>query len=377
MAEKTVFKEGKWRCTHIDLSGEDVCNHENPGPALLCEKCNKHRPKDVTFYLPIGSKAIHDQATILDATSGANWKCMNCNYDNKATSDICVHCDTVRDTEYEKWINLGGELKTKKYSKGQAPRSSTTVTKSATGNGKSSIAKYLKIGLIALASVALIWFIYAQFFKTHALEVEVAGFQWEREVVIEKERTVTKEGWDIPNGGRQKKKVKKKSGTKQVYDHSEWDEEPIYEEVQVGTQQVECGTIDKGNGYFETQYCDEPIYESQQTGTKKVEREVYRTEPVYDYWYTYEIEEWDEVRSPESAGVDQNPVWPDYKLKSKERVGNEKESYTVLLDPIEESKWGRLSYNLEFSKWSNLKLGEIYIAKVRKSGTVVSIEKTQ
>lgn len=375
MANKTVFKEGKWRCTHIDLSGEGACNHENPGPALLCEKCHKHRPKNVKFYLPKGSAAIHDQASLMEAKAGANWKCMHCNYDNKASSDTCVHCNTARDLEYERWINLGGELDTKKYAKGQTPTSFSRPKTTATSDKKSKIAKYLKIGLIAVISVVVIWFIYIQFFKTHALEVSVSGFEWEREIVIEKMSTVTEQGWDIPSGGRQKKKVKKQHGTKEVYDHSEWEEEPIYEEVQVGTQQVECGTIDKGNGYFETQYCDEPIYESQQTGTREVERKIYRDEPVYDYWYTYEIDEWSEVRSPQSSGSDKNPSWPDYKLKKKERVGDEIEQYTVYLDPLEETKWGILSYELGFSEWNNMKVGDIYVARVRKSGKVVGLDK--
>ncbi len=374
MAKKTVFKEGKWRCTHIDLSGEGACNHENPGPALLCEKCNKHRPKNVQFYLPKGAKVVHDQASILDAKSGANWRCMHCNYDNKASSDICVHCDKVRDTEYEKWINLGGELSTKKYAKGQTPTGYQPKT-ATSFQQKSKIGKYLKIGGIVLAAVLIIWFIYAQFFKTEALKVEVAGFTWEREVVIEEKQTVTEQGWDIPSGGRQKSRVKKQHGTKEVYDHSEWEEEPIYEDVQVGTQQVECGTIDKGNGYFETQYCDEPIYESQQTGTREVERKVYRTEPVYDYWYTYEIDRWNEVRSPESSGTTKNVSWPEYNLSYNERVGDESESYTVHLKPIVESKFSQLEYDLGFSEWNKMNLGDVYIARVRKSGTVVSLNK--
>ncbi len=376
MAKKTVFKEGKWRCTHIDLSGEEACNFENRGPALKCEKCGKHRPKNVEFYLPDNAKIIRDKDELYDAKAGANWSCMHCNYDNKATSDTCVHCDTPRDTEYEKWINLGGELSTKSYAAGQAPKSSKTLKQKADEYVpvRSRLKKYLKIAAIALGVILIIWFIYAQFFATSEVEVKVVGYSWERSMTVEEERTVSEEGWNVPSGGRQKRRERKQSGTKEVYDHSEWDEEPIYEDVMVGTQQVECGTVDNGNGTFETQYCDEPVYESQQTGTREVERKIYRDEPVYDYWYTYDIERWFEIANPKSSGSNHTAKWPDYKLKSKERIGSEYESYTVLVEPISgDSDFGTLTYELSESEWNGMDMGEIFIAKVRKSGTVKAL----
>ncbi|MEO9531405.1 MAG: Ran-binding zinc finger domain-containing protein [Crocinitomicaceae bacterium] len=372
---KKVFKEGKWRCTHIDLSGEDACNHVNRGPALKCEKCGKHRPKDVVFYVPKNAPIIKDAHKIADATSGANWHCFHCNYHNKASSDICVHCDTPRDKEYEEWIGLGGDLKTKSYSGGQAP----------TGSQKKAAAKeyvpvkqrFKKIALMAgisLVAILAIVFIYRQFFATENLKVEVTGYSWERQVEIEKSRTVREEAWNIPSGGKKIKSERRKSGTKQVYDHSEWDEEPIYEDVQVGTQQVECGTVDKGNGYFETQYCEEPIYESQQVGTERVEREVYRDEPVYDTWYTYEIDRWELDRSPIISGKDHHPKWPDYNLNNREREGQRTEKYVVNLKVIGgDSDHSALFYETNEGEWNSIMMGEQFTAKVRKSGTVVSL----
>jgi hypothetical protein len=380
MAKETVYKEGRWRCTHIDLSGEDACNFENRGQALKCDKCGKHRPKNVQFYLPDNAKVIVDQDEIYEAMAGANWSCMHCNYDNKATSDTCVHCDTIRDTEYEKWINLGGELKQKSYAAGQTPKSSKTLKQKADEYVpvKNRFKKYLKIGGFSLLGILVIWFIYSQFFATKEIEVEVAGYSWERQVSIEEEQTFREEGWSVPSGGRQKRKVKKQSGTEEVYDHSEWDEEPIYEDVLVGTRSVECGTIDNGNGTFETQYCEEDVYEQQETGTREVEHKVYRKEPVYDYWYTYDIDKWVEVRNPSVSGKDHNAKWPDYNLKRKERLGNEYETYTVFVKPLDaDSKFGTLTYELPESEWNEMDIGEVFIAKVRKSGTVKALFKPE
>ena len=377
MAKQKVFKEGKWRCTHIDLSGEDACNHENRGPALKCEKCGKHRPKNVKFYLPKGSKVIKDKDELYEAKAGANWSCMHCNYDNKATSDTCVHCDTIRDTDYEKWINLGGELETKRYSSGQTPKSSKTLAQRADEYVpvKSRFKKYLKIGAIVLGVILLIWFIYAQFFATEEVTVEVTAFSWERSVTLEEERTVREEGWNIPSGGRQKSRTRKQSGTQEVYDHSEYYDEDVYEDVQVGTQQVECGTVDNGNGTFEVQYCDEPIYESQKVGTERVEEKIYRKEPVYDYWCTYDIDRWFEFDTPRSSGSDHKPYWPEYKLRNKERVGNEYETYTVFVTPTSsESDFGTMSYEMELWEWEKMKVGESYLGIISKSGTVKALQ---
>lgn len=213
--------------------------------------------------------------------------------------------------------------------------------------------------------------IYNQFYATSDVEVEVSGFYWERSIEIEESAMVTEEGWDVPPGGKQTKREKKQSGTKEVYDHSEWEEEPIYEQVQVGTQQVECGSIDKGNGYFETQYCDEPIYEEQQVGTREVEVKIYRDEPVYDYWYTYKIKRWSLARTERESGKDHHAIWPEYDLKKDERLGLKSEVYIVYLKPTSESDFGTLSYEVSPTDWSNnYQLGQTYTAKVTKKGKV-------
>lgn len=372
MSKKTVYKEGKWRCTHIDLSGEDICNYENPGPALKCEKCGKHRPKNVQFYLLKDAKVVTSQDQLFDAKAGANWQCMFCNYHNKATSHTCVHCEKPRDKDYEEWINLGGTLDQKSYDSNQTPNHQApqqSIEKEYVPV-RSRIKKYGKLAGIAIIGVALIALIYNLFFATTDIQVEVSGFEWKRSIEIEASKMVTEEGWDVPHGGKQTKRVKKQSGTKEVYDHSEWDEEPIYESVQVGTRQVECGTIDKGNGYFETQYCDEPIYEDQQVGTREVERKIYREEAVYDYWYTYKIKRWQYSRTVESAGENPTANWPEYQLKKDERTSTKAEQYYIYLTPLSESEFGELIYEVDAQQWKSFKLGAIYTAKVTKNGKV-------
>lgn len=367
---KKVIREGKWKCMAFQYDSNDPCGHENPGPALMCEKCHSHRPENVQFYLPGDSKIITDKAQLQRANDGPDWKCMHCNYDNIASNFHCVHCGKIRDESEESWIGLGGDLKTKKYAAGQTP----TGKKVAPEKKKRKLSS-LWIKVILVAAVALaIFLIYFFVFRTTKMEVEISGFEWDREIDIEEMHTVVEEDWDVPSGGRILSKERRQSGTREVYDHSEYTEEPVYEEVQVGTELVECGTEDKGNGYFETIYCEEPIYERQQVGTERVEHKVYRDEPVYDTWYTYEIDRWEVIRTARSSGNDQDPYWPDTDIRRMQREGAKDETYTVHLKVLEDNRFDRLTYETSFNQWSAYKMGDHFTAKVKTNGTVVALE---
>lgn len=64
-------------------------------------------------------------------------------------------------------------------------------------------------------------------------------------------------------------------------------------------------------------------------GTEDVEKPVYRKEPVYATKYYYEIDKWTVVDTAKSSGNDQNPSWPEPKLKDGQRTGAEEEHYFV------------------------------------------------
>jgi hypothetical protein len=364
MAKKKVYREGKWRCTAEKQYEIGPCNHVNRGSALLCEKCHAHRPKNVQFFLDEDAEIITDRKELEKAKAGPNWKCYHCNYDNIAANFHCVHCGELRIKEDEEWLGMEQELKVKKVE----PNRATVKPKKKV----SPLAKYILFGAAGLALFVGIYFI---FFSTTKLEVEVSGFNWEREIEIEKFTTVIEEDWDVPSDGRVIDSERRQSGTKDVYDHSEYYEEPIYEDVQVGTQQVECGTIDKGNGFFETQYCDEPVYERQQVGTETVEEKIYREEPVYDTWYTYEIDVWKYERSVSSSGKDKEVGWPKYNLANKERAGPKNETYIIELNVLDEqSDRKKLSYSTSFNEWSQIKEGDHYIAVVKSNGEVTKLK---
>ena len=93
-------------------------------------------------------------------------------------------------------------------------------------------------------------------------------------------------------------------------------------------------------------------------GTEDVEKPVYRKEPVYATKYYYEIDKWTVVDTAKSSGNDQNPSWPEPKLKDGQRTGAEEEHYFVTA--TYEKKKGKTEtgrYEMDFSQWKELKKG--------------------
>ena len=374
--KKSKFIQGYWKCTAEGLYSDTICGQINPGPEQVCKKCNTHRPKDVKFFWKEGEQAITDQKTLEKAKAGPDWKCMHCNYDNAAEEIYCKHCSTIRVMEEEEWLELDQSLKKRTYAAGEGPNS---PKKKLVGDPKKAKRlKWLKIAAL-LAAIFVAFLLFKVFFGTTNQNVTVTGFKWDRAIEVEVFKTLIEEDWNPPGDARIIDEERKQSGTEEVYSHSEWTEEPVYEEVKVGEQYVDCGTIDHGNGYIEQEQCLEDIYETRQVGTERVEHEVYVEKPVYDTWYTYEIDRWVVTQTNTSSGNDQNPFWPEYSYKNNEREGNKSGEYIVLLknnDP--NAKYKTLTYSLSESEWKKISVGDEFQAKVRNtSGEVISLKPIQ
>ena len=101
----------------------------------------------------------------------------------------------------------------------------------------------------------------------------------------------------------------------------------------------------------------------------KMQKPVYRKEPVYATKYYYEIDKWTVVDTAKSSGNDQNPSWPEPKLKDGQRTGAEEEHYFVTA--TYEKKKGKTEtgrYEMDFSQWKELKKGEKIELKIDAAG---------
>jgi hypothetical protein len=100
--------------------------------------------------------------------------------------------------------------------------------------------------------------------------------------------------------------------------------------VQAGTERVKVGTRDLGNGFFEDVYEERPVYETR-TRERQVSRPVYRDEPVWDTEVTYQVDEWQLVRSAHAEGSDLDPKWPPLEPDEREKPGSRREVCRVFL----------------------------------------------
>ena len=126
--------------------------------------------------------------------------------------------------------------------------------------------------------------------------------------------------------------------------------------------------VDLGNGYFEEKTERAPVYK-EETYTETSREPVYRQKPVYDTKYYYEIDRWTVVDVAKSSGHDQNPSWPELKLKDGQRAGSKKEYYSVTTTyQGKKDKTQTEKYNMDFSEWKKLKKGEKIELKINFNG---------
>ena len=127
-------------------------------------------------------------------------------------------------------------------------------------------------------------------------------------------------------------------------------------------------TKNLGNGYFEQKTDRVPVYKTE-TYTENVQKPVYRQEPVYATKYYYEIDRWTVVDTAKSSGNDQNPSWPEPKLKDGQRTGDKNEHYFVTATyQKKKDKTETEKYEMAFSEWNELKKGEEIELKINMGG---------
>ena len=197
--------------------------------------------------------------------------------------------------------------------------------------------------------------------------VTIDDLDWERTIDIEEVVTHNESDWSLPDDARLQYTKSEIQSYKDVLDHYETVTETKTRSV-IDHYEEKSSYVDLGNGYFEEQTESVPVY-TEETYTEDVEKPVYRKEPVYATKYYYEIDKWTVVDTAKSSGNDQNPSWPEPKLKDGQRTGAEEEHYFVTA--TYEKKKGKIEtgrYEMDFSQWKELKKGEKIELKIDAAG---------
>lgn len=325
------LREGRWVCTYCgaECRGRDEsCAGLDGGSG-----CGAARQPGVRFYLPGRSPYLTDPGLIADARSGADWHCDHCGGANKGAVGAhpvraCAHCGNPRDLSDQ-------ETPTRDFAPGSAPSSAEALRparpdrRASPGSERTSALRpRRRIALICAALLAGLFLAWSVLFAAYPAPMAVTGLSWERTLTVEAYRTVQEEGWDAPSDARVHDRDRRVRSWREVLDRMETRTRQVSERVQVGSESYGCGTRDLGNGYFQDITCTRPVYQTRMR-TETYQEPIYRREPVYDTWLSWEVDRWVPARTERSAGTTPDRAWPEPDLAENERAGARTERLAV------------------------------------------------
>jgi hypothetical protein len=226
------------------------------------------------------------------------------------------------------------------------------------------------LGIMMVGVLMLCGFTLYAGFKTYDVEVTVTELHWSRAIPIEAYRTVIEEDWAIPEAGRQISREERIHHYDEILDHYETKTREVCEQVKTGTETYTCGRTSTGNGFFKDKTCTRPTYTTR-CHDETYKDPVYRKEPIYQPWYTYEIDKWVLDRTETASGTDHDAYWPEYTLAENERIGERVENYEVhFIDPEGEVYTDTFKYE----QWLTYDEQEKFTAEIDFFGDVVKID---
>jgi hypothetical protein len=320
---RVTIREGRWRCPR--------CNRENLGRDLACQGCGDPRGDDVKFYLPEEAPEVADEQLVARARSGADRLCEFCGASNPADAKVCSGCGAPLTERQRQEVVLPVQppspalpLASAQPPSGPAPPPPVAAKPDSEPSRGAKIGCLGCLGALLLAGVA---FLAGSLWQRDAA-VAVTGVSWRRSFDTERQVTSTRTAWkdQLPSGARVLSSRQAQRSTRQVQVGTTAGTETERYQAKVGSEKVKVGTRDLGNGFFEDVYEERPVYETR-TRERNVTKPVYRDEPVYATEVTYQVDEWQLVRTARAEGADLEPRWPGLEAGERERAGSRKEEY--------------------------------------------------
>lgn len=328
------------------------------GDEYDCPKCGKHRTKDTQFYLPDNitqAEVITDTEGIRAAQAGPDWICGHCGASNSALDKACSQCSAPPSAEPRRFADDEQEPAAT-----EAPSLADKVRERFAFPFMPIVAIVLSIIAVATLGLAV--------FSGRPTQVTVKGYAWERTIAYEEYKTVRESDWSVPQSGRLVHSYTAIRTYIQVVDHYE----TRIRQVPYTTSATTAGTCTRnlGNGRFQTYSCPETSY-STQYRSETYSEPIYRSQPVYDTKYDYDIERWVYLATQKSKGTDHSPQWPLAPTnKNPVRESGRSEHYSVL---FADTKGKIHEYQADLADWTVFDLGASYTARVNWFGVIVAI----
>lgn len=283
------YYEKFWNCSHCGTEGISALRN------MRCMNCGNSKPEQSGEYY--STTLITDKEGLELAMADKNWECSFCGSINLDRNNDCSGCGASKGAEVE------GSFKSKSIS-GLTPNTDSHVdgltSSGTTYNAKPSQVKTVKRPTINKKQLAIVAAVFISVIagiillvslNTHEYEGAISGFKWTSEVRIEEYTRIHESGWSNPTGSYN-------VTTERKIHHYD----PIYETRTEYYDDVSY--VDNGNG-------------STKKVTTRKSRQVQEKvgeEPVYQTYYTYDIDRWQSVNSLVNSGPGKEPVFKEYTL---------------------------------------------------------------
>ena len=329
--------EGRWDCSSC---GKKMIQ----GRYKHCPGCGKGRGADVKFYVADPNDVVAADVP----EKGPDWLCEYCQAYAPDSAAFCPNCGAPR----------AGKTYHEIQQEQEKPPAAVPVTRAAP--------KRSPVLLIVLAALAVFALVYVLI--PRSADARITAKAWQRQIAVESYQWVDEADWSLPADGVLKESRTEIRDYVQVLDHYETRSREVPEQYISG---YSTEYRDLGNGYFESYQV--PQYDTRYR-TEYYEAPVYRSDPIYDTRYYYQIQRWVYDRTLTAAGQDDTPLWPQETLApDTEREGGRKEEYAVRC----ESEKDVYTVQLPLEQWQTFQVGDRVSLQLSAGGSVREITKAK
>ena len=352
MSDKIVM--GYWDCSQCGAKGIK-------GTIYDCPSCGCQRGKETRFYMKDGPVEYVEGHKVV----GADWYCEYCGALNSASRDTCENCNSSKKESEKDYFSFqensqrSGSVEKKiddikidhsEYYSGIKNHDVVSLNHSWVDFIQTNFKEMIAV-MVVLIAVILGTILAMNSMKPRVFEV--MEHQWQSSIDVEDLNTYHESGWSVPEGGRVTETRQEVRSHRRVIDH--------YESVTKSRQVADGGHYetdykDNGDGTF----TEHSTYVTDYKTEYYTEQEpVYRSEPVYDTKYYYDIDRWKYARTVTSEGTGFTFSYKDPELAPNERELKRTARYFVNGNVRKKNRLSEMTAEVNETDWKELSDGSV------------------
>lgn len=347
--KRTFVVENTWKCS--------ACGNANPGRDLKCQKCAQTKQKVDTDQVDAeAAPEVSDSRLLAMANAGENWACPFCGSQERNDDGKCRNCGSRTEEGREK---LPDAVPSAAPPPGHAkPHPPTTAPIEPSHTGRNA----LIVGLVLVVVLIGVCFV------PRSKVTKVKSVAWTYQVDLEQKRVEHEQGFTHPSGAFNLSCQQRQNGT---HDCDEYKCNPHDVKVDCNPHDCKCHKVtkDKKNGFSQVEEVCDTCYDK---CDKQVEDTCHRQCPTMAEWCSYDVINWQVIKTEKKEGTDHTPKWPDLTVRepASERL-ERKELYEVTFSDGEKS-WTSKPSSLE--DFNRFQVGAEWKIHVTSVGIVTPVQ---